>query len=89
MAAIRTTFGEGGANLTPDDSAGSPSLATALRDAADDLAALKPTATVSPPSAPAVAAPTKGEFDLVQAEVAELRAIVDALAAATIKTTKA
>ncbi len=38
MAAITTEFGTGGANLTPNDSAGTPTLATALRDVADDLA---------------------------------------------------
>lgn len=38
MAAITTAFGSGGANLTPQDSAGTPTLAGALRDIADDLA---------------------------------------------------
>ena len=37
MAIIKESFGSGGANLTPGDSAGSPSLATALRDVADDV----------------------------------------------------
>ena len=41
MAAIKSTFGSGGANLTPSKSAGSPDLATALRDMADDLAELR------------------------------------------------
>ena len=40
MAAIKTTFGVGGSGLTPKGS-GSPTLATALRDIADDLAALR------------------------------------------------
>lgn len=40
MAAISTRFGSGGANLAPGGSAGSPSLAEALRDIADDLAAM-------------------------------------------------
>lgn len=37
MGAIKTDFGQGGANLTPDGSAGDPSLADVLRDVADDL----------------------------------------------------
>lgn len=41
MAAIKTDFGAGGANLAPGGAAGSPDLATALRDMADDLAALR------------------------------------------------
>jgi hypothetical protein len=40
MAAITTTFGEGGRNLVPP-TAGTPSLATALRDVADDLAEIR------------------------------------------------
>lgn len=38
MAAISEKFGSGGTNLTPGGAAGTPSLATALRDIADDLA---------------------------------------------------
>mgnify|MGYP001606871411 CR=1 FL=1 len=41
MATILTTFGSGGANLVPGGTGGSPSLATSLRDAADDLATIK------------------------------------------------
>jgi len=41
MATILTSFGSGGANLTPGGSAGGVDLATALRDAADDLATFK------------------------------------------------
>ena len=37
MAAIAEDFGVGGANLTPGGSSGSPSLAGALRDVADDF----------------------------------------------------
>ncbi len=39
MAAITTRFGSGGANLVPGGSGGQPSLADALRDIADDVAA--------------------------------------------------
>ncbi len=40
MATIPENFGSGGANLTPKGQ-GSPTLAQALRDIADDLAMLK------------------------------------------------
>ena len=42
MATITERFGSGGANVAPGGAAGSPDLATALRDVADDLAALVP-----------------------------------------------
>lgn len=57
MAAIPTTFGEGGANLSPRGN-GTPTLATALRDVATDLSALKgaaPAAYSAPGAPPAVA----------------------------------
>jgi hypothetical protein len=38
MTAIPTTFGSGGANLAPGGAAGTPTLATTLREIADDLA---------------------------------------------------
>lgn len=41
MANIKTSFGSGGANLAPGGTNGTPSLATALRDVADDLAAVR------------------------------------------------
>ena len=40
-SAIPTNFGQGGAGLTPENATGGPTLATALRDAATDLAALR------------------------------------------------
>ena len=40
MSEIKSNFGSGGANLSPAGSSGEPSLAEALRDIADDLAAL-------------------------------------------------
>lgn len=39
MSSIKTDFGAGGAGLTPG--AGTPDLATALRDVADDIEALR------------------------------------------------
>ncbi len=41
MARILATFGSGGANLTPGGGSAQPSLATALRDIADDLEMLR------------------------------------------------
>jgi hypothetical protein len=82
VAAISRRFGSGGANLAPGGSAGSPSLADVLRDVADDLAALKPTAAATPD-----AGATYGANE--QALLNELKAKVNALAAAVLKTTKA
>ena len=82
MAAISRRFGSGGANLAPGGSAGSPSLADALRDVADDLAALKPTPVVAADAGAAYGAPE-------QALLNELKAKIDALSAAVLKTTKA
>lgn len=81
MAKITTRFGSGGANLTPGGAAGQPALADALRDIADDLAALKPGKVAV---ADATAAYGAGE----QALLNELKAKVNALAAVVLKTTK-
>ncbi len=81
MAKITKRFGSGGANLTPGGASGQPSLADALRDVADDLAALKPKKVAS---ADATAAYGPGE----QALLNELKATVNAIAAAVLKTTK-
>lgn len=40
MVAITTEFGSGGSNLSPNLSVGEPDLATALREIADDIAAV-------------------------------------------------
>lgn len=82
MAAIPKHFGSGGANLTPGGSAGSPSLADALRDVADDLEALKPAEITSADAGATYGAPE-------QALLNELKATVNALAAVVLKTTKA
>jgi hypothetical protein len=81
MAKITKRFGSGGANLTPGGAAGKPSLADALRDVADDLAALKPARVAA---ADATAAYGAGE----QALLNELKAKVNALSAVVLKTTK-
>ena len=82
MAAIGKKFGSGGANLVPGGSAGTPTLAEALRDVADDLAALRPTAVAAPDAGGAYGANE-------QALLNELKAKVNALAAVVLKTTKA
>ena len=82
MAAISKRFGSGGANVTPGGSAGAPSLADALREIADDLSALK----LSPVSSPDAGA-SYGANE--QALLNELKAKLNALAAVTLKTTKA
>lgn len=88
MAAISKRFGSGGANLAPGGSAGSPTLADALRDIADDLAAVQVDAIAAPEAvAAAGASPTKAEFDAVVTLVNEIRTKVNA-AAAALKTTK-
>lgn len=82
MAAISKRFGSGGANLAPGGSAGAPTLADVLRDIADDLAALRPTAVTTPDAGGTYGA---GE----QALLNELKAKVNALAAVVLKTTRA
>ena len=81
MSKIIKSFGTGGANLTPGGAAGQPSLADALRDIADDLAAVKPARIAA---ADATAAYGAGE----QALLNELKAKVNAIAAVVLKTTK-
>ena len=81
MARITKRFGSGGANLTPGGAAGQPALADALRDIADDLAALRPAKIAA---ADATAAYGPGE----QALLNQLKATVNALAAVVLKTTK-
>jgi hypothetical protein len=81
VAKITKRFGSGGANLTPGGASGQPALVDALRDIADDLAALKPARIAA---ADATAAYGPGE----QALMNELKAKVNALAAVVLKTTK-
>ncbi len=75
MAAITTTFGSGGANLSPSGSAGSPSLATALRDIATDLAGVVTTTAVS---AAALSANATTDVSATAAADAVATAIADA-----------
>ncbi len=81
MAAISKRFGSGGANVAPGGSAGQPALADALRDIADDLAALR--------SMPVVAADAGAAYGAnEQSLLNELKAKINALAAVVLKTTK-
>lgn len=41
MTTIKTSFGRGGAGLTPNRSSGIPDVATTLREIADDLTELR------------------------------------------------
>jgi len=103
MAEIKANFGEGGTNLTPAGQ-GSPTLAEVLRDVADDLSAVQAPATAAPSSAavtgPTLTSATlpgpeeamvndmRVQVDLMAAEIAELRSIVDGLSGQAIKTIK-
>jgi hypothetical protein len=82
MAQISPRFGSGGANLTPGGASGTPSLVDVLRDIADDLAAIKPSAPISVPDAGAAYGANE------QALLNALKAAVNALAAVVLKTTK-
>lgn len=97
MAAIKIDFGTGGANLAPGGAAGSPTLAEALRDIADDLAAIKPatapTVTVGADIAAFTDPPSAAEMALLRtfvnalkADAVEIRSKIPS--GATLKTTK-
>lgn len=68
---ITEQFGSGGANVVPGGAGGVPSLATALRETADDLAALATRADTD----------IRAKLDLVIARQTALRTAVDALVA--------
>ena len=79
MAGISVNFGSGGANLTPRGSAGSPNLAVALREVADDLATVK-VATIANIDATDLAE--------VITLANEMKAALNAIAGGTLLTTK-
>jgi hypothetical protein len=87
MAAISTHFGEGGANLVPGAS-GDPSLATALRDIATDLAGIKSAAPVGTALAAFTDPPSAAEMAALRALVNELRAALVTSGGTTLLTTK-
>jgi len=82
MAAITTKFGSGGANLTPQNSAGTPTLAGALRDIADDFTGLQ---------IAAIASADATDLATAQTLVNEIKAAINATAIGThtLLTTKA
>jgi hypothetical protein len=103
MAVIKANFGEGGANLAPRGAAGKPTLAEALRDAADDFAGLKVAALAADASTNITTADAdatygqpeadllnelKADVNALRATVLDLRAKLAAVNAYTIKTTK-
>jgi len=63
MATIKSSFGSGGANLVPGGSGGDPTLADALRDVADDLAAMRTALTTLTAKIDADAGDTGGDSD--------------------------
>jgi len=81
MARISKRFGSGGANLAPGGASGTPTLAEALGDVADDLAALQPAPILADNAGPPYGA---AEQQLLN----ELKARVNAIAAVVLKTAR-
>jgi len=77
MAEIKQDFGM--ADSADHRSGGGPTIADAMRDVADDLAAVQPAAAVEDNAT---------DLDSAIALVNELKGTINAQAAATIKTTK-
>lgn len=88
MAAISKTFGEGGANLTPGDSSGKPSITDVLRDIADDLVGVRGATVTAPALAAFTDPPSAAEMAALRALVNELRAAQVTRFGATLLTTK-
>lgn len=74
MAAIGVNFGSGGTGLNPNGSTGAPSLASALRDIADDLA-----------DRSGIASPDASDLATAITLVNEIKAALNS----TVRTTKA
>lgn len=81
MATIKENFGSGGANLTPNKSAGEPTLAQTLRDVADDLSDLQVAEILT-----ANADATYGTEEA--ALINEIKAALNAIRAKTLRTVK-
>jgi len=79
MSIIKDNFAEGGANLVPAGAAGFPTLAEALGEIADDLAAIKLTEILSDDAT---------EINSAITLVNEIKAAINVLAAYTIKTAR-
>lgn len=95
MAAIPTNFGQGGSGITHKGQ-GTPTLATALRDVADDLAGAigtAPAALTSPTAGTGSGADATtfngAECDALRADVAAIHAILTTMGGVTLLTTKA
>lgn len=67
----------------------SPSLNEALRDVADDLAGIKPLTVASPDAVPAAGnPPTQAEFNAAVTLLNEIKAVLNLVATASIRTEK-
>lgn len=99
MATIKVDFATGHANLAPGGAQGTPSLATVLRDIADDLATLNggaspPAVTVGADIAAFTDPPSAAEMALLRTFVNALKVDAAAIRAAfplggvTLKTLK-
>jgi hypothetical protein len=88
MAEISKRFGEGGANLVPQESGGVPSLATVLRDIADDLAGVQGSTVVAAALGAFTDPPSAAEMALLRTLVNELRSAQVTRGTATLLTVK-
>lgn len=88
MAIIKADFGEGGANLVPQGTGGSPTLATALRDIADDLALTKVATIASADAATQSASYVQADVQSIATLANEIKTALNAIAGGTLKTTK-
>lgn len=95
MAAIPANFGYGGSGLVPLKSGGTPTLATILRDIADDLAdaiGTVPAGLTSPTAGNGAGADgttfSGAQCDALRADVAALHAILTTMGGITLLTTK-
>ena len=88
MAAIPTNMGEGGANVAPQEG-GSPTIASALRDVADDLADVQSATIAAPETLAFTDPPSAAEMALLRTLVNEMRAALIATGGATLRTIKA
>ena len=71
---IPSTFGEGGAHLTPAGSSGDPNLKTILQQLATKANAVTGTATITAPALPAFTdPPTAGEMAALRTLVNQIR----------------
>jgi hypothetical protein len=84
---IKTSYGEGGAQLTPGAS-GEPALATVLRGIADDLTAAKGATITAPALLAFTDPPSAAEMALLRTLVNEIRTALNTTAATSLNTVK-